>query len=216
MKDNNHAFRTTNSFLSGKSVESRSPPINVTETKPGFVCLENWWFEATFMVSKFRKSPKKCLWQGLAYSCSIPLWRAHTDTTLPTRAFPPPPTAPSQLPIFSKRNQSGGRGAFCGPNKRAKVVRTLLFGDGGAVAQTARLSGLCSNEPTGLCCSLATVTHGWGESWKGGGLWGHNFHRNWTFHINFLLSLKLEEISKIGMKNWAYSTWKVFWEYGFR
>ncbi len=93
----------------------------------------------------------------------------------------PPPTVPSQLPIFSKRNQSGGRGALCGPNKRAKIVRTPLFKDGGAVAQTARLSGLCSNEPTGLCSSLATVTHGWGESWEGGGLWGQNVHRNWTF-----------------------------------
>lgn len=54
---------------------------------------------------------------------------------------------------------------FCGPNKRAKVVRTSLNesvggwgkmvvvgGGGGAVTQTASLSGLGR--------SLATVTHG--------------------------------------------------------
>lgn len=146
------------------------------------------------------KSPLKnvCgrVWHIAAqFLCKEPIPTPHCQL----EPVPPPPTAPSQLPIFSKRNQSGGRGAFCGPNKRAKVVRTLLFRDGGAVAQTARLSGLCSNEPTGLCCSLATVTHGWGESWKGGGLWGQNFHRNWTFHINFILSLKVS-ISKIGIK----------------
>lgn len=58
---------------------------------------------------------------------------------------------------------------FCGPNKRAKVVRTPLYesvGGGGAVTQTASLSSLGLHGPTGLGCSLATVTHGERESWS--------------------------------------------------
>lgn len=61
---------------------------------------------------------------------------------------------------------------FCGPNKRTKVVRTLLYESAGrgAVTQTASLSRLSLHGPTGLCCSLATVTHGEGKSqtWKTG------------------------------------------------
>lgn len=54
---------------------------------------------------------------------------------------------------------------FCGPNKRAKVVRTLLYESAGrgAVTQTASLSSPGLHGPTGLGCSLATVTHGEGE-----------------------------------------------------
>lgn len=62
VKDNNHVFHKVNSFLSRNSVECRSPDINVTETKPCFVCFENngnLRFKATFRVSKCRKSPKK-------------------------------------------------------------------------------------------------------------------------------------------------------------
>lgn len=60
----------------------------------------------------------------------------HTDTTLPTGDhLCPPPTSKSLfcsallslvLP-FSAKSQIGGWGVFCGPNKRAKVVRTLLY-----------------------------------------------------------------------------------------
>lgn len=54
---------------------------------------------------------------------------------------------------------------FCGPNKRAKVVRTPLYESAGrgAVTQTASLSSPGLHGPTGLGCSLATVTHGEGE-----------------------------------------------------
>ena len=44
-----------------------------------------------------------------------------------------------------------------------------LEGGRGAVTQTARLSGLSLHGPTGLGCSLATVTHGWGEGVGGFG-----------------------------------------------
>lgn len=63
---------------------------------------------------------------------------------------------------------------FCGPNKRAKVVRTPLYESAGrgAVTQTASLSSPGLHGPTGLGCSLATVTHGEGE---GAGV------RKWVF-----------------------------------
>lgn len=93
-----------------------------------------------------------------------------TDTTLPTGAHPRPPPSNSLLCCallglalpFSAKSQIGGWGVFCGPNKRAKVVRTPLYESvgGGAVTQTASLSGLGLHGPTGLGCSLATVTHG--------------------------------------------------------
>ena len=60
----------------------------------------------------------------------------HTDTTLPTGDhLCPPPTSKSlfcsallSLVLrFSAKSQIGGWGVFCGPNKRAKVVRTLLY-----------------------------------------------------------------------------------------
>jgi len=114
--------------------------------------------EATFGYRN-SKSPLKNVCGGVCHIAAPFLCKEPTPTPHCQLEPYPSPNCPSQFPIFSKRNQSGGRAAFCGPNKRAKVVRTLLFGDGGAVAQTARLSGLCSNEPTGLCCSLATVTH---------------------------------------------------------
>lgn len=100
--------------------------------------------------------------------CESPYWH-HTANKSPSP--PPNPQQPlfcsalfssSWLSPFSAKSQIGGWGAFCGPNKRAKVVRTPLCegGGGGAVTQTASLSGLGLYGPTGLGCSLATVTHG--------------------------------------------------------
>lgn len=89
-----------------------------------------------------------------------------------------------------KKKSLGGWGAFCGPNKGAKVVRTLLCdlvglwgcwrerereGEGRERGegvqwpkQTASLStGLSLHGPTGLGCSLATVTHGESEPDRG-------------------------------------------------
>lgn len=107
----------------------------------------------------------------------------HTQTLLPTH--PPPSNSLfcsallSLALAFSAKSQIGGWGVFCGPNKRAKVVRTPLYKSvwggggvgvesgvrrgGGAVTQTASLSGLGLHGLTGLGCSLATVTHGESE-----------------------------------------------------
>lgn len=92
----------------------------------------------------------------------------------PILGDPPPPTSkslfcstlPSLVHSFSAKSQIGGWGVFCGLYKRTKVVRTLLYESvgRGAVTQTASLSSLSLHGPTGLCCSLATVTHGEGES----------------------------------------------------
>ncbi len=125
VKDNNHVFHKVNSFLSRKSVECRSPAINVTETKPCFVCFENnenLRFKATFKGSKCRKSPKKkIIWQCLAYSRSIPLWRAHTDTKLPTRACSPLPQLPPPNSSSSQRGTKVGVGEhFVGQIKELK------------------------------------------------------------------------------------------------
>lgn len=71
---------------------------------------------------------------------------------------------------------------FCGPNKRAKVVRTPLYESAGrgAVTQTASLSSLGLHGPTGLGCSLATVTHGEreGARVRKWGCWETGFHKD--------------------------------------
>lgn len=100
--------------------------------------------------------------------------------------IPPPSSSlfcialPSLALPFSAKSQIGGWGVFCGPNKRAKVVRTPLYKrvGGGAVTQTASLSGLGLHGPTGLGCSLATVTHGERElHWEKGGVGRQGFIR---------------------------------------
>lgn len=45
------------------------------------------------------------------------------------------------------------------------------------MTQTARLSGPFLYGPTDLSCSLATVTHGWGET-EEGELWETGFHKD--------------------------------------
>lgn len=62
------------------------------------------------------------------------MW-VHTDTTLPTWAHPHPPSfkqplllcSPQLGSAFLRKEPDWGLGVFCGPNKRAKVVRTPLY-----------------------------------------------------------------------------------------
>lgn len=92
---------------------------------------------------------QQCLFISIQPSVSHPLlpqvsknqlysfMRVYTDTTLPTGDHPHPPSFQQPLLLcsallslallFSAESQIGGWGVFCGPNKRAKVVRTPLY-----------------------------------------------------------------------------------------